>query len=56
MQRARDELLQVMKDRFLRGDESAHFDYAALCDNNPRYDDLEQQARDAEDRYFDDSD
>ena len=53
VQAGREELLALMKDRFVRGDEAAHFDYAALCDHNLRYDDLEQEARDAEDRYFD---
>ena len=34
---------------------SAHFDYSAV-DSNERYDDTEQQGRDAEERWFDDSD
>ena len=53
MQRAREEMLVVMRERFLRGDEAEHFDYAARCDNNERYDDIEQQSRDMEERWFD---
>ena len=56
VQRARDELLHVMRERFLRGDEGAHFDYAARCDNDPKYDDIDQQSRDAEDAWFDQDD
>ena len=53
VQAAREELLTVMRQRFLRGEEAAFFDYATLCDNNPGLDDLQQEARDAEERYFD---
>jgi hypothetical protein len=46
----------LMRERFLSGEEAAHFDYANLCDNNPRFDDLEQEAREAEERWFDEDD
>ena len=55
-ERAREELLRIMRERFLAGDEHEHFDYARRCDNNPAYDDHEQAARDAEERWFDDED
>lgn len=53
LQRARETLMDVMRERFMRGDESPHFDYAARCDHNPALDDLEQESRDAEERWFD---
>ena len=49
----REELLALMRERFLRGDEGEHFDYASRCDNNPKFDDIEQESRDAEERWFD---
>ena len=55
IQRAREELLTVMRERFLAGEEGEYFEYAT-CDNNPRYDDIEQEARDAEERWFDEDD
>ena len=55
-QRARDELLRIMRERFLAGEEHAFYDYSARCDNNPEYDDHQQQSRDAEERWFDDDD
>jgi hypothetical protein len=52
-QRAREELLRLMRERFLDGMEADFYDYEGLSDNNPRFDDVEQQARDAEERWFD---
>ena len=56
VQSARDELLKVMRERFLNGEEREHFDYATFCDNISRFDDIEQESRDAEDAWFDDDD
>jgi len=53
-QRAREELMRIMRERFLAGDDHAFFDYATRCDNNLEFDDHEQEARDAEERWFDD--
>ena len=53
VQRGREELLALMRERFLRGDEGEHFDYGSRCDNNPKFDDIEQESRDAEERWFD---
>ena len=47
VQRGREELLVDAK-RFLRGDEGEHLDYGSRCDNNPKFDDIEQESRDAE--------
>jgi len=52
-QQAREELVRIMRERFLAGDEHRHYDYGARCDNNPDFDDHVQQARDAEERWFD---
>ena len=54
VQAARDELLAVMRERFLNGEEAEYFDYDRVCDNNLRYDDIEQEGRDAEEAWFDD--
>ena len=56
VQAAREELLRQMRERFLRGEEHDWFDYASLCDLNPHYDDLDQEGRDEEERWFDDDD
>lgn len=45
-------LLRLMTERFLRGDEAAHFDYAAV-DGEGELDGHAESARDAEERYFD---
>ena len=49
-----EELLMLMKERFLSGEDGPYFDYHAV-DSDDRYDDGEG-ARDAEDRYFEDED
>ena len=54
VQDAREELLKIMRERFLSGLEAEYFDYGRLCDHNPCYDDIEQEGRDAEERWFDD--
>ena len=51
---ARQELLSLMRERFLSGEEKEFFDYDRLCDNNPGFDDIEQEGRDEEERWFDD--
>jgi hypothetical protein len=56
VQSARDELLKVMRERFLSGEEREYFDYATFCDNISRFDDIEQESRDAEEAWFDDDD
>ena len=53
VQRTRLELMAIMRERFLAGEEHEFFEYSSRCDNNPRYDDIEQESRDAEARYFD---
>ena len=47
----REEFISSMHQRFLEGKDK-DFDYT-LVDNNPQYDNVECQERDAEDRYFD---
>ena len=44
-----------MRERFLSGEDAPFFDYSTV-DGDERYDDTEQQGRDAEERWFDDSD
>ena len=51
---ALEELRMVMQERFLSGEDGRWFDYRAV-DEDDRYDDGEQ-ALDAEEAYFDDSD
>ncbi|KAI9030804.1 coiled-coil domain-containing protein-domain-containing protein [Phycomyces nitens] len=48
----RKEFVRIMEERFLIGNDT-DFDYSAV-DYNEAYDDLDQQERDAHDRYFDD--
>ena len=36
------------------GEDHEHYDYERQCDHNPSYDDIEQQGRDEEERWFDD--
>jgi len=50
---AREELLRIMRERFIAGEEHEHFDYAGQCDNETRFDDIETMGRDAEERWFD---
>ncbi|KAL1508482.1 hypothetical protein AB1Y20_004583 [Prymnesium parvum] len=52
-QSLREEFVRLMRERFLNGEDCAFFDYPAV-DDNERYDDTEQQSRDAEERWFDD--
>ena len=52
MHRAREELLSIMKKRFLDGKDSDFVDYAGI-DSNSSLDDLKQIQQDAEDRWFD---
>lgn len=51
-ERAREELLSIMKKRFLDGKDSDFVDYAGI-DSNSSLDDLKQIQQDAEDRWFD---
>eukprot|EP00055_Hartaetosiga_balthica_P003252 m.7119 g.7119 ORF g.7119 m.7119 type:complete len:290 (+) comp2711_c0_seq1:142-1011(+) len=51
----KQEFLQLMKERFLRGDDTDFFDYSTV-DSNPRYDDVAQMTQDAEDEWFDSGD
>lgn len=51
-ERLRQEFEQLMHERFLRGEDSEFFDYAAV-DNDPTLDDLAMRTRDEEDAYFD---
>ena len=52
-QRSREELMSIMRERFIAGDDAQFYDYGRMCDENADYDDVEQQARDAEERWFD---
>ena len=49
----RVELLEAMKRRFLDGEDA--FDYSEI-DAHSGYDDLQQEGRDLEERWFDDDD
>jgi hypothetical protein len=46
------EFLDIMKERFVNGEDGEFFTYADV-DNNPAYDDVDQMQRDYEERYFD---
>ena len=54
-ERRREDLVEAMRARFMNGEDGAWFDYSAV-EADARYDDLEQQARDAEEAWFDDDD
>lgn len=48
----RVEFLQIMQERFLDGKDS-DYDYSSI-DNNDTYDDLDEEGKDEEEKYFDD--
>jgi len=50
--RLRREFVEMMQERFLRGEDAEFFDYSAI-DNDPDLDDLEMVSREAEEAYFD---
>ncbi|KAG1459908.1 hypothetical protein G6F56_006060 [Rhizopus delemar] len=50
----RDELIRLLEEKFLAGKDN-DFDYSQI-DYNEVYDDIEQQERDFQDRYFDEDD
>lgn len=49
--RLRREFVEMMKERFLRGDDAEFFNYAVI-DQDPDLDDLEAVGREAEEAYF----
>ncbi len=48
-----DELIRIMHQRFLNGEDTKYFNYAQEVDNNPKYDHQKQIDQDEEDRWFD---
>ncbi|EME32049.1 hypothetical protein Gasu2_11150 [Galdieria sulphuraria] len=51
-QQSREELLVIMRQRFLNGHDATFFDYSSI-DNNEDYDGMEWIQNDIEERYFD---
>ena len=50
--RLRREFVEMMQERFLRGEDGEFFDYSTV-DDDPDLDDLDQVSREAEEAYFD---
>jgi hypothetical protein len=46
-----EEFVEMMKRRFVSGQDTAFFDYSTV-DDSPEYDDTDQQNRDFQDTYF----